>query len=98
MTVKKSLKRAGATPLFRLPAAQKVVGVAPARFSRKEAKSNSRKLCVAPIFGGASAKHDDLTEFRTKTCMAGPHEGEQRNASLESTTETNSQRDDSGTR
>ncbi len=30
ITVEKRLKRAGATPLFWLPAAQKVLGVAPA--------------------------------------------------------------------
>jgi len=27
-------------------------------------------LCVALVFEGASAKHDDLTEFRTKACMS----------------------------
>jgi hypothetical protein len=32
VTVKKKPKRAGATPLFRLSAAQKVRGVAPARY------------------------------------------------------------------
>src|SRR5260370_6169712 len=33
-------------------------------------------LRIAPRFGGSSAKHDDLTEFRTKACMAGPQKGE----------------------
>ena len=33
--MKRDLKRAGATPLFRLAAAQKVFGVAPARFVAK---------------------------------------------------------------
>ena|ERR1700737_1448889 len=33
-------------------------------------------LRVAPVFGDASAKHYDLTEFRTKACMTGPQKGE----------------------
>ena len=48
VTAGKTLKRAGATPLFRLRAAQKVIGVTPARFWANHDQHQSRSWLCYP--------------------------------------------------
>jgi hypothetical protein len=62
VTAEKRLKRAGATPLFWLPAAQKVLGVAPALRHKNPCR---------PFFHGAESQQSFMHALLNSACRKG---------------------------